>query len=268
MKYLENAIRFITKHYILAVPLFISTALAALLGGSTSGFIGKAWEVLADMRAEVDFFNNPAGIISFLTSAAVVSGIGFLSFILTIIVTPATYGMVNKALNEGFATLNDFVPQFKNNIAKYLIFWVGTLVLWLGFGILVALFGLISALFIAISKWLGILFIVIMFLLIIIAVVYVGVNMSLWFPAMVVENIDVLSAFKKSFSLVKRNFLMILGINLLVGIVASLASLILSILGMIPLLGSIILSIVPTASSFTMIVFFLMYYKGENANLV
>ena len=261
MKYLENAIRFITKHYILAVPLFISTALAALLGGSTSGFIGKAWEVLADMRAEVDFFNNPAGIISFLTSAAVVSGIGFLSFILTIIVTPATYGMVNKALNEGFATLNDFVPQFKNNIAKYLIFW-------LGFGILVALFGLISALFIAISKWLGILFIVIMFLLIIIAVVYVGVNMSLWFPAMVVENIDVLSAFKKSFSLVKRNFLMILGINLLVGIVASLASLILSILGMIPLLGSIILSIVPTASSFTMIVFFLMYYKGENANLV
>ena len=40
MKYLEKAINFFIKHYILAIPLFISTVLVALLGGSTSLLMG------------------------------------------------------------------------------------------------------------------------------------------------------------------------------------------------------------------------------------
>jgi hypothetical protein len=206
--------------------------------------------------------------MSLVTTAAVISGAGFISLVLTLIVTPATYGMVNKALNEGFATLNDFVPQFKNNIAKYLIFWLGNLVIWIVFSIICVLLIVITSLISAIIKWLGLLLFIIVFITMFIAAVYISVNITLWFPAMAIDNLDVVSAFKKSFSLVKKHFWMILGICVLVTILSSLANLILSIPGMIPLLGPILLSVVPSASTFIMIVFYLMYYKDETMNLV
>ncbi|HOJ09374.1 MAG TPA: hypothetical protein PK733_02130 [Clostridiales bacterium] len=265
MKYLENAIKFIAKHFIIAIPLFISTAITALIGGTVSGgFTNKLFEILPQMKGGVNYLSDPASITRFFASAAAVTGAGFLGFILTLIVTPATYGMVNKALNEDKSDLNEFVPQLKDNFVKYILYWVGNIVVWVILGIAAFLIVLLLALISKIAPWLGIFFGVLIALAAIVVVVLIAINLVLWFPAMVIDNMDVIAALKRSYTLVKKNFWMILGINLLVGIVASLASLILGILAGIPLLGPIILSVIPTASTFIIIVFHMMYYKCEN----
>ena len=83
---------------------------------------------------------------------------------------------------------------------------------------------------------------------------------------MVANNLDVISALKKSFSIVMRNFWLILGITVLVSLVASLVNFILGVFGFIPLIGPIILSIAPTVSTFLITTFCLMFYKDQQIN--
>jgi len=268
MKYLERAINFITRYYILAVPLFISTALAALLGSSTTGLLGIIRSFTNEIRFGNNFFAEPFSFIKLFAASVVASGLGLINLLLKLAVNPATYGMINKALDEGYASIHDFVPQLKNNFAKYLIYWLGNIVVWIIAVICVGLITLVGSLIVALVKWAAIrvLFILFIGLLFFIAAIYIEVNMALWFPAMLVDHLDFISAFKRSFSIVKKNFWMILGISLLVSLVSSLVNLILSVFGIIPLIGSIILSIMPTVSTFLMMVFYLMFYKDQRIN--
>jgi hypothetical protein len=268
MKYLENSINFVIKHYILAVPLFISTVLASLLGSSSTGIANIIGRLFNQLKNGADFFTRPSAIIGFFTASAIISGVGLINLILKLAVTPATYGMVNKALDEGYATLNDFVPQLKNNFAKYLIYWLGNIAISLLLVIAIILIGLLGALFTAIVKFAAIrfLFALFMFILLLAGTIFIQVNMTLWFPSMVVDNLDVISALKRSFSIVMKNFWLILGIILLISLVASLVNFILGVLGVIPLIGPIILSIAPTLSTFLITTFCLMFYKDQQVN--
>lgn len=268
MKYLEKSINFVIKHYILAVPLFISTVLVSLLGSSSAGISNILRNLFNQLKYGSDFLMRPSALISFFTASAIISGAGLINLILKLAVTPATYGMVNKALDEGYATLNDFVPQLKNNFAKYLIYWLGNIVIWFLLIIAILIIGLLGALLTAIIKLalLRILFVIIMFILILVGTVFIQVNITLWFPSMVANNLDVISALKKSFSIVMRNFWLILGITVLVSLVASLVNFILGVFGFIPLIGPIILSIAPTVSTFLITTFCLMFYKDQQIN--
>lgn len=263
MKYLENAISFARKHYMLAIPLLIATALSAMLGRSNSTAIGKVWQAVPKIGSGVELFRNPTAVFSLLTSVIITPGLGFLGLILTIAATASTYGVVNYALNGGFPTLNDFVPQFKNSISKYLIYWLGTITVWFVFCILVIIIGLIAALISLIANWLGVLFIFLMLIVIFFGGIYTAINITLWFPAMIVDELDVVTSLKKSFSVVRKGFWPILGISILISMVASLVNIIFGFIGFIPLIGPILLSIIPTASTFILIIFFLMYYRGE-----
>ncbi|HHV95418.1 MAG TPA: hypothetical protein GXX37_02915 [Clostridiaceae bacterium] len=270
MRYLERAINFITRYYILAIPLFISTVFAALLGSSTSGLLGIIRSFINEMRFENYYFTEPFSFVKLIAASIISSGLGLINLILRLVVNPATYGMINKALDDGYASIYDFMPQLKNNFAKYLVYWLGNIVVWIITVLCIGIVTLLGALIIALAKWtvMRILFIVFIFALFIIAFVFIEINMTLWFPAMLVDHLDVISALKRSFSIVKKNFWMILGISLLVSLVASLANLILSIFGIIPLFGSIILSIIPTISTFLMMVFYLMFYKDQSISLL
>ena len=80
---------------------------------------------------------------------------------------------------------------------------------------------------------------------------------------MVVDGLDVVGAFKKSIEIVRTCFWTVFGITLLVGVIASIASTILSFLGYIPVLGAIILSAIPSIQYFVMTTFSLMIYREK-----
>jgi len=80
---------------------------------------------------------------------------------------------------------------------------------------------------------------------------------------MVVDNLDVMAAAKKSIEIVRTSFWTVLGITILVAIACGIAGFILGLLRVIPLLGPIIASIVPTVQTFVMVVFLLMIYREK-----
>ena len=236
MKYLESTLKFLGRFYILALPLYILSALPSLIGGvSTMGNYSKLMKELMAAGSDPMRMQDPTmliGLFSGLFAAA--AGTGIVAFILTLIITPATHGMINKALATNHADLNDFVPSLKDNIVKYIIFLVGSLVLWLVFGIAVFVIFLIFGLITAVIKWLGILLIILGVIGTALAAITLGICVSLWFPAMVADNLDVMSALKKSIEVAKGSFWTLLGITLLVWLVSAVAGGVLGLFGLIP----------------------------------
>jgi hypothetical protein len=94
-----------------------------------------------------------------------------------------------------------------------------------------------------------------------------GTLISLWFPAMVVDGLSVFDALKKSIDIVKYCFWTVFGITLLVSIACSIVSYILSFLGGIPVLGTIILSAIPAIQYFVMAVFSLLVYREKTGRV-
>jgi hypothetical protein len=77
----------------------------------------------------------------------------------------------------------------------------------------------------------------------------------------------VIAAAKKSIEVIKSCFWTVLGITLLVSIACGIAGWILGLLTIIPLLGPIIASIVPTVQTFVMIVFLLILYRERTGKM-
>lgn len=270
MKYLENAFKFLGKYYMLAVPLFISLALSAIVqGAGTAGMTANLKDILS-MTGNPERFTDPSQFIKMFSSfVPFLIGGGVLAFILKFAVEPATYGMVSKALDTGSADLNDFVPSLRQNIVKYIIYWVANIVLWVAFSIAACIVMVIFGLLVAVLKGLGIALLVLAGIALVVAGIIIGVHISLWFAAMVIDGLDVMAAVKKSIGIVKSMFWTILGISLLVSIASSIASSILGIIfKWIPVIGPIILSVIPAAAGFVMIVFYISVYRektGGNA---
>lgn len=265
MKHLERAIKFFGKFYILAVPLLVLNALPALIQGGAAISILSNFTRFFNSYDVLRGFEDPGAFFSLIpTVLAYFVGAGILSIILQLVAEPATYGMVNNALQVGRSDLNDFVPALKQNFVKYILYWVGTLVVGAIFGIAVVIVFVILILISMAVRWLGVLLMVIAALAFIVAGIVLYTLISLWFSAMVVDNMDVIGGFKRSVEVVKSSFWTVLGIKILLGIVGSVASAIVgAIIGWIPVIGSIITSVVPTVISFVTIVFFLDFYREK-----
>lgn len=260
MKYLENAIKFFLKYWILALPLFVLTAVAALISGIgvSTAQIGNLWSTFTNPGK----FSNPGTLIQTLPAALpAIAGGGLLAFLFNFVSIPATYGLVNKGLESGNAGLNDIGNAVSQNFVKYIMYFIGTLVL--GVGVIVALLivTLLLGLILSILGGLGNVIMIVVMLVIFLAIIVFLVLLSMWLSAMVVDNFDVVGAAKKSIEVVKNSFWTVLGITVLVTIVSGIAGFILGLLKVIPLLGPIIASIVPSAQTFIMIVFLLMLYR-------
>lgn len=267
MKYLNNAVQFFLKFYILAVPLFILNALSALISNKGTSNTFKNFTDMMGNFGSMERFRDPGFVFSMLPAFfAIVVGAGFLAIILKFVAEPATYGMVNKALQIGMADLNDFSYSLKENFVKYLLYWIGTIIVSIVFGIAFLIVLLIFGLLAALLKWLGALIFVIAVLAMIFAGIILFVLISLWFPAMVVDNMDVMSGLKRSIEIVRSNFRTIVGITLLISIASFVVSGMLSlIIGWIPVIGPVVLSVVPTAQAFITIVFLLMLYRDKTS---
>jgi len=272
MNYIERIIKFTIKHYILAVPVLALFAIPALVGGGGGIDYYRLAKYLVPGMGYSTYYGigDYGDIISFvIKSMALVSGVAVLSLGLKFIAYPSTYGMLNKALNTGSADLNDFVPALRDNISKYVFYWIGTIVLSIALGVAAAVF---VAILIVITSVIGVVAIILWLLFGLVAfiiAVAVSVFTGIWFTAMIVDNLDVTNAAKKSIEVIKSDFLILFGITLLImlasGIVGAVLGLIFSF---IPIIGPVILSLIPAASSFVSIVFYMMVYREKTGRIV
>lgn len=263
MKYLESAIKFSIKNWMLILPLFILIALGNLLSGIGRsavdiGLLSSAFYSLNNISNPGDVFSTLPGLFS-----AVAIGSGIWSILFNFVAIPATYGLVNQSLETGNAGINDIGAAISRNFVKYIMYFIGMLVVSLALGILFILLALLLSLLVMLLKGLGIALMVIIMIALIIAVVVFFILLSMWLSAMIIDNLDVVAAARKSIEVVKGSFWIVVGITLLIGIAAAIAGGILGILGGIPLLGPIIYSAVPAAQTFIMITFLLMLYREK-----
>jgi len=265
MKQLENAVKFFGKFYILAIPLLVLNALPALIQGGAAISLISNFTQFINSYDIIKGFQDPLALFRLISSVlSYIIGGSILAIILHFVVEPATYGMVNNGLQYGQSDLNDFVPALKQNFVKYVLYWVGTLVVSAVFGIAAVIVFVILVLLTIAIKWLGALLIVIAILGFIIAGFVLYTLISLWYSSMVVDNLDVVSGFKRSVEVVKSNFWTILGIKILLWVVGAVAGgIVNAILGWIPVIGPIISSIVPTIITFVAIVFYLVFYREK-----
>lgn len=267
MKYLENAIRFSIKNWILILPLFVLTALANLFGGArVAGMnFGRLWATLGSLGR----IGSPGDVMSLIPSlfTTVTAGSGILAFLFQFVSLPLTYGLVNKSLETGNASLNDIGTAISENFVKYVMYFVGMLVVGLAIGIGSLILVLILSLLTALLKGVGAAIMIVVLIALFAALIVFGVLISMWLSAMIVDGLDVVAAAKKSIEIVKSAFWTVVGITLLVNIAAGIAGFILALLGRIPLLGPIIASAAPTAQLFVMIAFLLTLYRERTGRM-
>ena len=262
MKYLESAIKFLLKYWILALPLFVLTAIATLVsgGGASTAQLGDLWSTIGNPGQLTD----PGNLIKTLPAVLpAIAGGGILAFLFNFVSIPATYGLVNKGLETGTAGLNDIGPAVTLNFVKYIMYFVGTLVLGIAATLAIVIVGFLLGLILSLLGGIGSVILALIMLAIFIAVAVLFVLLSMWLSAMVVDNLDVMAAAKKSIEIVRTSFWTVLGITILVAIACGIAGFILGLLRVIPLLGPIIASIVPTVQTFVMVVFLLMIYREK-----
>jgi hypothetical protein len=177
---------------------------------------------------------------------------------------PATAGMVKKGVAGELVKLDDTVPMIKEHFAQYVIYWVGNLVVSIVLGIVFMIPVLIFGALTLLLKGFGVFLLFIVILAEIAAGIAVATLLSLWFPAMIIENMSVVDAAKKSVEIVKKNFWIILGITVLIAIVGGITSSIVSaIFGFIPLIGAVVATVVPALVEVVRMAFYFMFYRGE-----
>lgn len=263
MKYLSKAIDFAIKNWMLIIPVFALMAIVNLIqSGAAAGLVSLI--TLADM----DKFTTVKGLLSVIPVifGAIVGG-SILALVARFIYEPVTYGLAGKGIEMGSASLNDFGAALKENIVKFVMFFIGSLVVNLVLGIASFLVMLIMILLVSLLKGFGVVLMIIVIIGLVIFYIAFGTLISLWFPAMVIDGLDVFAAFKKSIEIVRNCFWTVFGITVLVGIAASIASFILGFLDGIPVLGTIILTAIPAIQYFVMAVFSLLVYR-ENTGRV
>ena len=266
MKYLENAIKFLIKNWILAVPLFVLIALAALLGGASNAAasLSSLWTAYGNMGQ----LSNPSSLFSSLPAIlpAVAVGGGIWAILFNFVAIPASYGLVNKSLDTGSAGLNDIGSAISQNFVKYIMYFIGMIVLSIALGLGSFIIILILSLLTALVKPLIILTVIVAITLFI-GILILMILLSMWLSAMIVDGLDVIAAAKKSIEVIKSCFWTVLGITILVAIACGIAGWILGLLAIIPLIGPIIASIVPSAQTFVMIVFLLIIYRERTGKM-
>jgi len=264
MRYLEKSFQLLFKCFLILVPTFAALAIPALIQG-----VGAA-NALASLYGMINMANagylvdNPWLVFQLALNiiSAVVGG-SFVAFILNFIDVPSTAGMVNKALETGVADLQDFVPSLKGNFAKYLLYWLGTIVLSLILGFAgVILFLLFSLLAGALGSF-GLFLLILAIIAMALAGFVISILLSFWFPSMVVDDLGVVDGFKKSIEVARSYFWPLLGITLLVAICSSIVSGILSFIGLIPILGPVILAVIPAFTAVLLTTFYFSVYRDK-----
>ncbi|MDD4494015.1 MAG: hypothetical protein PHV32_06650 [Eubacteriales bacterium] len=262
MKYLEKSLRLLAKNYVILLPFLVATALPGII---------ERGDVLVPGFVKVfELFKNPGevrvvpSVLLMLKNIILSQSVGFFGFILKFAAIPATIGMIIKVLDGFDATVDDIIPSISRHFKQYLLYWAGGMALGFLAGIFVLLTGLLIAAITSLISGLKLFFLVVLFFGILIMTVILSVFLCFWFPAMAVDNLNLLDAAKKSFEIAKKSFLLVIGIFTLVNIIGVLVQLLLSVIvGWIPILGSLTIALAPTATTVLLYMFYVIVYRSK-----
>lgn len=272
MRYLENAFKFTFKNFIIVLPMMIGMAIpAVIMGFGSLGLLfnmGRMQQMIEQMSAGgpmdfgPNFFLNLYGP-TFLISSAIA---GILSLGIAIIINPITYGLINKKYETGISSLNDMSWTLSKYIGRYVLYLLLNIAIGIG---MVIIFCVLIAIGVAIislaSPVLGGILLAVFILAFFVGCVALYTYLSLWFPAICIEDSGVIEGLKNSFKYVSGNFWPILGITLLIMLCGGIASMIIGgILGLIPVIGSAAGSVISTLAGFITIVFYFEVYRDKS----
>ncbi|NLM58258.1 MAG: hypothetical protein GX194_03880 [Clostridium sp.] len=157
---------------------------------------------------------------------------------------------------------------------KYIIYGIANFVLWLIISIIIAIIAaLILFLFIGLGQISGplvgfaIVISVLLGVVIVLGIIAVCYFTIYWFPAMVAEDLGVISALKKSIEVSKSYFWPTVGITLLISFMGWVVSVSVAFpLGLIPYMGVVVSSIPTAIAQFLTIVFLMLVYRDKAIN--
>lgn len=269
MKYLENTLKFLVKHILLAIPLFIVYVIPAIISEPINiAMMAQSKEIANMVKADptmIKSFEDFLELYSILLPSMRTLGIiSLVSLIPLIFVVPATYGMVNKALKTGKVGLTDFFTEFAENVGKYILFILATTIFYFGIGLVIAVLTGICVALVYVSLPLGIVASILLAIVVAAGLYASTILLLFWFPAMVSDNLGVIDALKKSFSVGKSYFWYTVAVSLIISAGTSGISYTANIIqGIIPVIGSVIKSAVATLSQLIMIVFAFEVYRDK-----
>jgi len=267
MKYIENAFKFTINHYLILVPIFAATVITGLWMSQAVSL--DFLRVYSDIIA---FSNDPSSFLEFGYATQVLgryatffAGASLLGLVLQFVSLPITAGVIKKALDDQSVTVNDYVPALKENVLKYVMYYIGRIVL--NVVITVPTF-IIAILLLFVGSFLGS-FVILVAILIVLAVIalFITVNVvtSFWFSAMVLDNEEVVGALKKSVKVAKTCFGTLILVTIIISIAAGVVGGILGVTASIPLIGAVIGAAAPTLGTVLQMVFVFTLYREKVA---
>ncbi|NLP12927.1 MAG: hypothetical protein GX383_00235 [Clostridium sp.] len=280
MKYLEDAFKFLGKNLLLSIPLIIMVVIPNIIQGSTDK------ETATEMANQINQLSLSVTMGEISPTEFQIMALDILKplfvlmaianvvlIVLSLFITPATYGMVNKALEEEDTNLIDFFPQLGKKIFKFIIFSIASFLLWFIISIVVTIISVLMVFLVnglseksSALMGLGIVISVLLGVVVFLALVAFYFLTIYWFPAMVIDDLRVISAFKKSIEVARSYFWPTVGITTMIFLMGSIISFIIALpFSLIPYVG-VVLSSVPTAlAQFVTIVFVLMVYRDKTS---
>lgn len=265
MKYFEDAFKFVTKNYLIVIPVFIATLVPALLVIGSTPTAADLQVILSDFQQYPDYFlNNPDALFEALRTAGIGNSAssGAISTILSFMAIPMTAGLVKLGLNKGSVSINDFALALGSNIGKYLRYFLAIILFGLLFVVALVIYVIVMISILAAMGESGIFVFILGLVLLIVISIAVAFFVSFWFGGMVLDDLGVWAALKKSFSIAKRCFWTLLGIALLIAVAEGIIGGVVGFFTFIPLLPTVLNSAVTAVATVVHTTFLFMLYRS------
>ena len=271
MKYFEDAFKFATKNYLILIPIFIATLVPALLIIGATPTVADLQAIVQDFQQYPDYFiSNPDAFFDAFQTAGIGNSASSsaISTILNFMAIPMTAGLIKLGLNKGSVSVNDFAVALGSNIGKYLRYFLATIL----FGILIAIAVVLYFVFLiptSISmQESGIFMFIIGVLILSVFGVLIAIFLSFWFGAMVLDDLGVMAALKKSFTVTRRCFWTLVGIGLLLAIAEGVVSGFAGLFAFVPLLPTVLKTAVSAFAAVVHMTFLFMIYRSYQPSLI
>lgn len=265
MKYFEDAFKFVTKNYLILIPVFIATLVPALLIIGSTPSAADLQAIISDFQQYPDYFLNNldatfealqvAGIGNSASSSAIATIMNFMAI-------PMTAGLIKMGLNNGSVSINDFAVALGSNIGKYLRYFLAGILLGILLAIAIILYVIALISILAAMGDSGIFVLLFGLILLFVFAVSIAFFLSFWFGAMVLDDLGAIAALKKSFAVAKRCFWTLVGIGLLLALAEGMVSAVVGIFDFIPLLPVILRTAVTAFAAVVHMTFLFMIYRS------
>ncbi len=267
MNTLSKAIDLLRKHWMILIPTFLALLIPALLVRTNTNNVA---EILREFSDNYQYYAQNSEALSELF-AEIKTGVGtggILSTILNFAAVPMTAGLLRRVLEDQPAGFGEFAMSLSENIITYLKHVLGLILFGISIGIIALVYFLILMIvvFSGNSINLGVLLFGTLFFMITLMVI--GVFLTFWFAAMVLEDYTLFAAVKRSFTLVGKCFWKIVGVTLLIQISLAILTGIAGGFVAVPLVGPLLSSAVAAVGSVLMMTFAFVLYKEQTQDEV